>query len=197
MQKEFSYLFSNILHVFNFLKTGNVEASYQDSKKFSPAEILEDTSLDNRQDTTETLDIATILRMLVIIHGRFKDTLLFSKQGLSRIPYIFDSKNVINCNFDESNNFQIITTKEIEIEAFTSCRIKFHFSCFVKQLIIFEPTEIIQGLQSDVASQLPPFYDFQEVILHNFKNEMIIIPPNAHIGSLCIKSFSEKTIFIP
>ena len=128
--------------------------------------------------------------MLVIIHERFKDTLLFSKQGLTRIPYIFDSQNFINFNFDESNNFQIITAKEIEIEAFTSCRIKF-------QLIIFEPTEIIQGLQSDVASQLPPFYDFQEVILHNFKNETIIIPPNAHIGSLCIKSFSEKTIFIP
>ena len=40
----------------------------------------------------------------------------------------------------------------------------------MKQLIIFEPTEIIQGLQSDVASQLPPFYDFQEIVLHNFKN---------------------------
>ena len=71
LQKEFSYLFSNILHVFNFLKTGNVEASYQDSEKMSPAEILEDTSLDKSRDTTETLDIATILKMLVIIHEKF------------------------------------------------------------------------------------------------------------------------------
>ena len=71
LQKEFGYSFLNILHVFNFLKTGNVEASNQDSEKMSPAEILEDTSLDKSRDTTETLDIATILKMLVIIHEKF------------------------------------------------------------------------------------------------------------------------------
>ena len=35
LQKEFSHLFSNILHVFKFLKTGNVEAQYQDSEKLN------------------------------------------------------------------------------------------------------------------------------------------------------------------
>ena len=41
LQKEFSHLFSNILHVFKFLKTGNVEALYQDSEKLNPVEILD------------------------------------------------------------------------------------------------------------------------------------------------------------
>ena len=137
LRKEFSHLFSNILHVFKFLKTGNVEAQYQDSEKLNSAEILDNKSLDYSRDITQTLDIATILKMLIIIHGRFKTTLLFSKQGLTRIPYYFNGKGFLNCNFDDSHNFQLITKQEIELEAFSSCRIKFQFSLYLKQMLIF------------------------------------------------------------
>ena len=40
LRKEFSHLFSNILHVFKFLKTGNVEAQYQDSEKQNSADEI-------------------------------------------------------------------------------------------------------------------------------------------------------------
>ena len=75
LQKEFSQLFESILQVFRFLKTGDVE-TYQDSEKLSPAEIFDDGSLS--RDITQTLDLATILRMLILIHDKFKTTLLFS-----------------------------------------------------------------------------------------------------------------------
>ena len=119
---------------------------------------------------TQTLDIATILKMLIIIHDRFKTTLLFSKQGLTRIPYYFNGKGFLNCNFDDSYAFQLITKQDINLEAFTSCRIKFQFSLYLKQMLIFEPTENIQGLGSDIAAQNPGFYNFQELILHNYRN---------------------------
>ena len=41
LQKEFSHLFKSILQVFRFLKTGDVEAQYQDSEKLNPVEILD------------------------------------------------------------------------------------------------------------------------------------------------------------
>ena len=124
--------------------------------------------------------------MLIIIHGRFKTTLLFFKQGLTRIPYYFNCKGFLNCNFDDSHNFQLITKQEIELEAFSSCRIKFQFSLYLKQMLIFEPTESIQGLESGIAAQLPGFYDFQEVILHNYRNEKVTIPQNK-LGLSCPK----------
>ena len=141
LQKEFSQLFESILQVFRFLKTGDVE-TYQDSEKLSPAEIFDDGNLS--RDITQTLDLATILRMLILIHDRFKTTLLFSKQGLTRIPYHFDGKGLIGCDFNDANEFQIITKDPLKLEAFTSCRVKFPFNLYLKQLLIFVPTKNIQ-----------------------------------------------------
>ena len=45
-------------------------------------------------------------------------------------------------------------------------------------MLIFEPTENIQGLGSDIAAQNPGFCDFQELILQNFRKENITIPQN-------------------
>ena len=77
----------------------------------------------------------------------------------------------LNCNFDDSYAFQLITKQDINLEAFTSCRIKFQFSLYLKQMLIFEPTENIQGLGSDIAAINPGFCDFQELILQNQINE--------------------------
>ena len=35
------------------------------------------------------------------------------------------------------------------------------------------------------------------MILHNYRNEKVTIPQNTQIGALSIKSFSEKSVFIP
>ena len=133
--------------------------------------------------------------MLILIHDRFKTNLLFFKQGLTRIPYYFNGKSFLSCNFDDSYDFQLITKQEINLEAFTSWWIKFQFSLYLKQMLIFEPTENIQGLASDIAAQNPGFYDFQELILHNYRNENITIPQNIHLGVLSIKSF-QKNLFV-
>ena len=53
LQKEFSHLFKSILQVFRFLKTGDVEAQYQDSEKLNPAEILDNESFDLSRDMTK------------------------------------------------------------------------------------------------------------------------------------------------
>ena len=55
------------MQVFRFLKTGDVDAQYQDSEKLKPAKILDNESFDLSRDMTQTLDIATILRMLILI----------------------------------------------------------------------------------------------------------------------------------
>ena len=49
-------------------------------------------------------------------------------------------------------------------------------------MLIFKPTENIQGLVSDIAAQNPGFYDFQELILLNYRNENITIPQNTQLG---------------
>ena len=79
LQKEFSRLFSDILRVFNFLKTGNVENSYQDSENLSPVDILNDKSLSNSLDASKNLDIATIFKMLILIHENFRIAYFFQK----------------------------------------------------------------------------------------------------------------------
>ena len=63
--------------------------------------------------------------------------------------------------------------------------------------MIFVPTENIQGVVSDIAPQNPGFYDFQEILLHNYRNEEVTIPPNSKLGILRIECFSEKSVFIP
>ena len=103
------------MQVFRFLKTGDVDAQYQDSEKLKPAKILDNESFDLSRDMTQTLDIATILRMLILSHDRFKTTLLFSKRGLTRIPYHFNGKSFLNCNFDDLYNFQLNTKQEINL----------------------------------------------------------------------------------
>ena len=59
------------------------------------------------------------------------------------------------------------------------------------------PTENIQGVVSDIAPQNPGFYDFPELILHNYRNKDVTIPQNTKLGILSIECFSEKSVFIP
>ena len=96
--------------------------------------------------------------------------MVFSKNNLVKIPYTFDGQNLIKINFDTSEGFQILTTKDINIEPFSSIRLKFKFSCHLNQLLIFEQNDKISGLGSDMPPQLPNFYQYEEIILHNLQN---------------------------
>ena len=103
---------------------------------------------------------------------------------------------MLKINF-ESNDLQILTTDKIEIEAFTTIIIKFNLKCFLKHRIIFENIENLEGVTSDISSQLGPFYSYSEVLVHNFRNVPIILEQNTHLGNLAIKTLSDNITFWP
>ena len=64
-------------------------------------------------------------------------------------------------------------------------------------MIIFENTTDIEGIESDVQCELGPYYSFQELILHNFRNTKLTLSSNTKLGSLSVKTLSDKVQFIP
>ena len=71
-------------------------------------------------------------------------------------------------NFDNKSIFALFTCQELKIPAFTSLRVKFTFACHLEQLLVFDLNPEIEDLDADMTSQMPPFYDYSEIILHNY-----------------------------
>ena len=97
--------------------------------------------------------------MLIHIYDQLSNSLVFSENTLLKIPYKFEGQEGLKINFDNTNNkFELITNVDLKIEAFTSIRIKFNFSCYLAQMLNFENQNTIDGLNCDISSQMPPFY---------------------------------------
>ena len=162
---HFQNLVPKILYILNFFQTGQSNIL---PENLNPSTILNNTGLEGDLKHPSNLDLATILRILVMLHEKFSSSLLFSSSYLlEKFQYYFDGLGLLKINFD-SNDLQILTTDKIQIEAFTTIRIKFNLKCFVKQMIIFENSENLEGVTSDVSSQLGPYYSYSEVLVHNF-----------------------------
>ena len=152
--------------MFNFLRTGKQLPEHLGDFQ-SIAESLGNTGLEKDVDGSGNLSLSSIPKMLMIIYEKLQDGLLFSKNDLVNIPYMFD---LININFENADGFQILTNKDITIQPFTSDRVKFSFACHINQMLVFEPNPDIESLGRDMAYQLPSFYQFEEVIVNNFQN---------------------------
>jgi hypothetical protein len=63
------------------------------------------------------------------------------------------------------------------LEPFTTIRIKFHLKCYVRHMIIFENSEELEGISCDTSNQLGPFYNYSEIILHNYRNVPVLWNP--------------------
>ena len=133
----------------NFFQTGQSDIL---PENLNPATILNNTGLEGNLDHPNNLDIATILRILVMLHEKFDSSLLFSNNKLVKFQYFFDGLGLLKINFD-SNDLQILITDQIKVEAFTTIRIKFHLKCYVKQMIIFENSENLEGISWDISTQ--------------------------------------------
>ena len=121
----------------------------------------------------------------------------FSKNTLIRLPYILDGFGMLKIDFNNKSSFELLTCQEIKLAAFTSVRVKFSFACHLEQMLVFEINPNIGDLDADMTTQMPPFYEIHETILHNFRNTEIIIRENSTIGFLNIKTFTDDTTFIP
>jgi hypothetical protein len=194
LKQNFGLIFQDILKVFNFFDPKN---SMSD-QGFQTKDIKTDSSdITTDRCDKQVPDIKTIIRLMVHLYEKLNNRLAFSKNTLIRLPYTFEGNNGILINFNSSNGFEIITNNDINIEAFSSIRINFSFCCHLEQMIIFENVTEIEGLHADVASQMPPFFQFNEIILHNFRNTALEIHKNSKIGILSIKTFSNNTTFLP
>ena len=64
-------------------------------------------------------------------------------------------------------------------------------------MIIFENAETLEGVECDTSYQLGPYYNYSELILHNYKNVPIQLEPNTHLGNWNIKTLSNDVTFLP
>ena len=124
-----------------------MSAPYQTSKNNSGSQT----------NLPKALDIKTMIRLLVIIYDRLSKGLVFSQKSLVRMPYILMDQKLLNWIL-------------IKRPAFSTIRLKFKFACYVKQLIDFEINAEFDNFDADISHQMPPFYYFSEIILHNYRN---------------------------
>ena len=64
-------------------------------------------------------------------------------------------------------------------------------------MIIFENSEELEGISCDTSNQLGPFYNYSEIILHNYRNVPVLLEPNTRLGNLSIKTLSDDVTFWP
>ena len=63
-------------------------------------------------------------------------------------------------------------------------------------MIIFENAETLEGVECDTSYQLGPYYNYSELILHNYKIVPIQLEPNTHLGNLSVKALSDDGTFL-
>ena len=158
LQENFGEIFSDILKVFNFFETENTKnivdnsaqiQNFQDGKTTTTANISDlSNQTTDRQDNTREIpnvktgeipNVKTMIRLKVHLYVKLHSSLAFSKNTVKRLPYTFDGHEMVKINYDNKNNFEILTCQEIKIAAFDSVRVKFDFSCHLDQMILFEP----------------------------------------------------------
>ena len=174
LRTSFQPIIKHLCIIFYFLKTGEILSNDTNIKEL--ADLFETTGLEKVLNVSGILDLKFMLKMLTVIFDNLQGGLFFSTNNVLKIPYVMDGREAVKINYCEENqSFQILSRKIIEIKPFESTRIGLNFSHLLDQFVIFEQNENLTSLNCDMEHQNPSHYQYTNMILHNFSNQVLIL----------------------
>jgi hypothetical protein len=185
----------NILQLFYYLNTGQILKDEHNFEKLN--RVLKSEGIQEIWDNNE-LTLGAILKLLTLMMEHLHGNKFFLKSSVINLPYVFNSKQHFNLNYDsEERCFQPINKCHIEINPFSSVRFEFQWKLIVEQILYFVVSDSFEGLSADVSLQNPPIYLFHQIILHNLTQNQIDIQQGSVIGHFKIQTLQNKFTYMP